>query len=60
MKSAEAWRFECESRHFLAMRRINRDTALAYLELVAKRRGQAASDALRDAASALWSETRGK
>lgn len=60
MKTTEEWRFECESRHVLAMRRINRARALEYLELVAKRRGQAASDALRDAASALWSETRGK
>lgn len=56
MKSAEAWRFECEARHVLAMRRLNRASALAYLDLVAKRRGQAASDALRDAASALWAD----
>lgn len=59
MKSAESWRAECEARWLLALRRINRDRALAYLDLVAKRRGQAASDALRDAASALWAD-RGK
>lgn len=60
VNSSEEWRFTCEARHVLAMRRLNRDSALAYLVNVAKRRGQPASDALRDAASALWSETKGK
>ena len=41
------------------MRRLNRAKALEYLEAVAKRRGQAAADELRDAASALWADTKG-
>lgn len=56
MKSCEAWRAECEARWLLAKRQLNRASALEYLELVAKRRGQAASEALRDAASALWTD----
>lgn len=60
MRTDAEWIAECEARHVLAMRRINRDSALAYLALVAKRRGQAASDALRDAASALWAENQPK
>lgn len=60
MKSTEEWRAECEARHVLAMRRLNRATALEYLEAVAKKRGQAAADSLRDAASAMWADNQPK
>lgn len=56
MTSSEKWRAECEARHAFALRRINPASETRYLEAVAKKRGQAASDALRDAASALWAD----
>ena len=59
MRTDAKWIAECEARHVLAMRRLNRAKALEYLEAVAKRRGQAAADELRDAASALWADTKG-
>lgn len=61
MKTSEEWRFECESRHVFALRRIDRNRALAYLQNVQDKRGAAAAAALKDAAAALWTaETRGK
>lgn len=56
---SEKYRHECETRHVLALRRQDRNAAHDYLALVAKRRGQAAADALRDAAAKLWSESNG-
>jgi len=57
--NSEEWRHECEARHVLALRRQDRNAAHDYLALVAKRRGRAAADALRDAAAKLWSESHG-
>lgn len=54
MNSGEAWRHECEARHVFALRRINRNRALAYLQTVQEKRGIEAANALRDAAAALW------
>jgi hypothetical protein len=52
--SSEAWRFECEARHVFALRRLNRNRALTYLQMVQDRRGAEAANKLKDAAAALW------
>jgi hypothetical protein len=54
VKTSEAWRAECEARHVFALRRIDRNRALAYLQNVQDKRGAAAATALKDAAAALW------
>lgn len=58
--SSEAWRFECEARHVLALRKANRNRALTYLNLVQDRRGAEAANRLKEAAAALWAAEQGK
>jgi hypothetical protein len=58
MSSDEAWRHECEARHVFALRLADRNRALAYLELVEKRRGAEAAQNLKQAAAALWADTK--
>jgi hypothetical protein len=58
VRSDEAWRQECEARHVFALRSINRNRALAYLQTVQDKRGAEAANRLRDAAVALWTANR--
>lgn len=61
MNSSESWRFECECRFVFAMRRINRNRALAYLQKVREIRGAEAATKLQEGAAKLWAdEQRGK
>lgn len=52
--SSEQFRHACEARHVCALGRINPLRAQAYLEMVAERRGEEASKALREAAAVEW------
>jgi hypothetical protein len=54
VNASEAWRHECEARHVFALRRLDRNRALTYLQLVRDRRGAEAADKLKDAAAAMW------
>jgi hypothetical protein len=54
LKAGEEWRFECETRYVLTLRRISRDRAAAYIGKVGDKRGAEAAKALREAAAALW------
>jgi hypothetical protein len=47
-------RFQCETRHVLALRAEDRQKALDYLELVEKRRGIEAGKALENEVIAQW------
>ena len=47
-------RHQCEIRHVLRLRFENRDRALAYLDLVEKKRGKEAADAIRNDARQQW------
>lgn len=61
MTSSEAWRHECECRFVFALRRINRNRALAYLQTVRDKRGAEAATKLQEGAAKLWAEEqRGK
>lgn len=55
MDTTEQHRFRCEVRHFLKLRHEEGEGARdAYLEASLKKRGAAATDALRAAAVAQW------
>jgi phosphoribosyl-ATP pyrophosphohydrolase len=54
MRTDAAWRFECETRHVLALRRLNRSRSEAYLAKVSDRRGAEAAKQLREAAAEMW------
>lgn len=61
MRADEDWRHECECRHVFALRRINRNRALAYLQTVRDKRGAEAATKLQEGAAALWAaEQKGK
>jgi hypothetical protein len=60
VNSSEEHRFACEARYVLAMRRQDRNRALAYLQLVRTKRGADAANKLWDAAVALWKTNNGK
>jgi hypothetical protein len=54
--NSEQWRFECEVRHVLALRAQNRNLALDYLDLVKKRRGLEAGEALERGVIEAWKD----
>jgi hypothetical protein len=52
--SSPEWRHECEARFVYTLRCHDRTRAHEYLEMVAKKRGQAAADKLKEDAARLW------
>lgn len=55
--SSEEWRFECECRYVLNMRK--REQRRSYLDGVRKKRGEAAALRLEDGVRAMWEVRRG-
>ena len=51
---SEAWRLECEARSVMALPTLAKRQAR--LDLIERKRGRAAADALRDAMLAIWNK----